>query len=174
MTVQLLPFLFMSKLPHPSAEAISLLGHTPVLPSLQVVVILLGKRHGSSIGHLLLVLFEHRLVDLDLWGSERRGGDELETLVTDELAGEPPMSTLVSQTRCWAQELQEGLFKVVVGLGRDVVILEVLLAVKCDGLGLDLTLLHIDLVTAKNDGNVFANANEIAWDWSEDSRAAKR
>lgn len=32
-----------------------------------------------------------------------------------------------------------------------------------DGLGLDLTLLHIDLVTAENDGNVLANSDEITW-----------
>lgn len=32
-----------------------------------------------------------------------------------------------------------------------------------DGLGLDLALLHIDLVTAKNDGNVLANSDEITW-----------
>lgn len=32
-----------------------------------------------------------------------------------------------------------------------------------DGLGLDLALLHIDLVTAENDGNVLANSDEITW-----------
>ena len=30
-----------------------------------------------------------------------------------------------------------------------------------DGLGLDLALLHIDLVTAENDGNVLADTDEI-------------
>lgn len=32
-----------------------------------------------------------------------------------------------------------------------------------DGLGLDLSLLHIDLVTAENDGDVLADADEIAY-----------
>jgi hypothetical protein len=58
-------------------------------------------------------------------------------------------------------EPQEGLLEVVVGLGGDVVVLEVLLAVESDGLGLDLALLHIDLVTAENDGDVLADTDEV-------------
>lgn len=67
--------------------------------------------------------------------------------VADKLSGQP----------------EERLLKVVVGLGRDVVVLEVLLAVESDGLGLDLALLHIDLVAGENNGDVFANADEVAW-----------
>jgi hypothetical protein len=70
--------------------------------------------------------------------------------VANKLAGEP----------------QEGLFEVVVGLGGDIVVLEVLLAVESDRLGLDLALLHVDLVTAENDGNVLANTDEITCDES--------
>jgi hypothetical protein len=33
-----------------------------------------------------------------------------------------------------------------------------------DGLCLNLTLLHVDFVAAKDDGDVFANANEITYD----------
>lgn len=58
-------------------------------------------------------------------------------------------------------EPEEGLLEVVVGLGGDIVVLEVLLAVEGDGLGLDLALLHIDLVTAENDGDVLADTDEI-------------
>jgi hypothetical protein len=67
-------------------------------------------------------------------------------LVADEFPGEP----------------EEGLLEVVVGLGRDVVVLEVLLAVESDRLGLDLALLHVDLVSGKNDGDVLANTDEVA------------
>ena len=59
--------------------------------------------------------------------------------------------------------LQERLFKVVVGLCGDVVVLKVLLAVECDGLGLHLALLYVDFVTAKDDGNVLANTDEVTW-----------
>ncbi len=59
--------------------------------------------------------------------------------------------------------LQERLFKVVVGLRGDVVVLKVLLAVECDGLGLHLALLYVDFVTAKDDGNVLANTDEVTW-----------
>ena len=62
-------------------------------------------------------------------------------------------------------EPQEGLLEVVVGLGGDVVVLEVLLAVEGDGLGLDLALLDIDLVTGENDGDVLADTDEITCKW---------
>lgn len=60
-----------------------------------------------------------------------------------------------------ASEPKEGLLEVVVGLGRDIVVLEVLLAVEGDGLGLDLALLHVDLVTSENDGDVLTDTDEI-------------
>lgn len=53
-----------------------------------------------------------------------------------------------------AEQVDEGLFVVVVALNGEFVVLDVLLAVEGDGSGLDLTLLEIDLVTAQNDGNV--------------------
>ncbi len=58
-------------------------------------------------------------------------------------------------------EPQEGLLEVVVGLGGDVVVLEVLLAVEGDGLSLHLTLLDIDLVTSENDGDVLTDTDEV-------------
>ena len=66
--------------------------------------------------------------------------------VTNELACQP----------------QERLLKVIVGLGGDIVVLKVLLAVESDGLGLDFALLNVDLVTGQNDGDILANADEIA------------
>lgn len=62
-----------------------------------------------------------------------------------------------------ASEPKEGLLEVVVGLGGDVVVLEVLLAVEGDGLGLDLALLHVDLVTGEDDGDVLADTDEVTW-----------
>jgi hypothetical protein len=56
---------------------------------LEIWVVLIGKRHLSSICHLLLVLLENCLVDLDFRGSKSRGGNEVEGLVTNELPGEP-------------------------------------------------------------------------------------
>lgn len=82
-------------------------------------------------------------------------------------------STINGQARCFGEthqlrvadqfpsEPEEGLLEVVVGLGRDIVVLKVLLAVESDGLGLDLALLHIDLVTAKHDGDVLADTDEV-------------
>lgn len=62
-----------------------------------------------------------------------------------------------------ASEPKEGLLEVVVGLGGDVVVLEVLLAVEGDGLGLDLALLHVDLVTGEDDRDVLADTDEVTY-----------
>lgn len=67
--------------------------------------------------------------------------------VTNELAGQP----------------QERLLEVVVGFGRNIVILEVLLSVEGDGLCLYFTFLDIDLVSGKNNRNVFANTNQVTY-----------
>jgi hypothetical protein len=61
-----------------------------------------------------------------------------------------------------AREPEEGLLEVIVGLGGDIVVLQILLAVEGDGLGLDFALLHIDLVAGEHDGDVLADADEIA------------
>lgn len=68
-------------------------------------------------------------------------------LVADEFPGEP----------------EERLLEVVVGLGRDVVVLEVLLAVEGDGLGLHLALLNVDLVASEDDGDVLADTDQVTW-----------
>ena len=78
---------------------------------------------------------------------KKKGKNTYKLRVADKLASEP----------------EEGLLEVVVGLGGNIVVLEVLLSVEGDGLGLDLSLLHIDLVTAENDGNVLADTDEIAY-----------
>ncbi len=53
---------------------------------------------------------------------------------------------------------EEGLLEVVVRLGRDVVVLQVLLAVEHDGLGFDLRVLDVDLVAGEDvDGVVLAH-----------------
>ena len=67
--------------------------------------------------------------------------------VANQLAGEP----------------EEGLLEVVVGLGGDIVVLEVLLAVEGDGLGLHLALLDVDLVTAQDDGDGLADTDQVTW-----------
>ena len=113
---------------------------------LQIVVRqLTGQRQSSGIVHLLLVLGQESLVNLGGGRSQGRGGNELQSGVANELAGQP----------------QEGLLEVVVGLGGDIVVLQVLLSVEGDGLGLDLSLLDVDLVAAEDDGDVLANADEI-------------
>ena len=60
-----------------------------------------------------------------------------------------------------AEQPDEGLFELIVGLGRDIIVLQVLLSVESDLLGLDLSVLDVDLVSNKDDGNVLADTDEI-------------
>jgi len=61
-----------------------------------------------------------------------------------------------------ARKPQERLFKVVVGLGGNVVVREVLAAVEVDGLGLHLSVLDVHLVAHQHDRDVVAHTSEIA------------
>lgn len=47
-------------------------------------------------------------------------------------------------------------------LGGNFIVLEVLLSVEGDLLGLHLSVLHLDLVTAQHDGDVLAHAGQIS------------
>ena len=60
-----------------------------------------------------------------------------------------------------SEEPDEGLFELIVALSRDIVVLKVLLSVESDLLGLDLSVLNVDLVTNEDDGNVLADTDEI-------------
>ena len=87
------------------------------------------------------------LVHLKYYIEKWEGGNANQALVSDQLTGQP----------------QERLLEVVVGLGGDIVVLEVLLPVEGDGLGLHLALLDVDLVTAEDDGDVLADTDEVAY-----------
>lgn len=114
---------------------------------LQVLVVFIWQRHSSSLGHLLLVRVQSGLVDCNLRWCQSWGCDELKSAVSDQFSGQP----------------EEWLLEVVVGLSGDVVVLQVLLSVKCDSLSLDLSLLHVDLVTAKDNRDVFADTNNVTY-----------
>jgi hypothetical protein len=60
-----------------------------------------------------------------------------------------------------AQEPDEGLLELIVALSRDIVVLQVLLSVESDLLGLDLAVLHVNLVADEDDGNVLADTDKI-------------
>jgi hypothetical protein len=63
--------------------------------------------------------------------------------------------------------LQEGFLEVVIGLCGDVVVLEILLPMESDGLGLDFSFLHIDLVASEDNWDVFADTDEITYNSCE-------
>ena len=60
-----------------------------------------------------------------------------------------------------AEKPDEGLFELIVRLGRDVVVLKILLSVENNLLGLNFAVLNVDLVSNENDGDVLADSDEI-------------
>jgi len=112
---------------------------------LQICIIFVRKRVLSSILHLPLVGCQHLGVDSNFRGRQSWGSNELKSRVSNKLPSQP----------------QERLFKVVVRLGGDIVVLEVFLPMEGNGLGLNLALLNVDLVSGKNDRNILTNTDEI-------------
>lgn len=121
---------------------------TPSLSSrnLDIVGIIVGEGGSSGSGEFLFDGLHQLGVDLHFGRLEGGSGDELERVVANDFPREP----------------QERLFEVVVRLGRDFVILEVLFSVECDSSSLNFSLFDVDFVTAQNDRNVFAHAIKIA------------
>jgi hypothetical protein len=60
-----------------------------------------------------------------------------------------------------SEEPDEGFLELIVRLGRNIVVLEILLSVESNLLGLDLSVLNIDLVSNENDGDVLTDSDEI-------------
>ena len=60
-----------------------------------------------------------------------------------------------------SQKPDERLFELVIALGRNVVVLEVLLSVESDLLGFYLSVLNIDFVTDQDNWDVFTNSDKI-------------
>ena len=74
-----------------------------------------------------------------------RYGETNQGWVANKLSGQP----------------QEGLLKVIVRLGRDVVVLEVLLAVESDSLCLYFSLLDIYFVSGEDNRDILADTNQV-------------
>jgi len=91
------------------------------------------------------VLLHLEWVDSCLSYSENGSLDELEVHVTNQLSEEP----------------EERSLELVVGLGRDVVVLQVLLSVESDLFGLDLSVFDVDFVAHEHDWDAFANSDQV-------------
>jgi len=121
-----------------------------------VTFITLRELHASGIFKLLVHVVDLLLINSDFRGLENWSLNEGQVGVTktaiNKSAHLPDKS---------AEEPDEGLFELVVRLGRDIVVLEVLLSVESDLLGLNLSVLDVNLVSDENNGNVLANADEI-------------
>ena len=111
----------------------------------EVVIVVVGKSLLLSLDDLLLHLSKLVLWDDNLVRGEQRRLNQGEVGVVDEAAEEP----------------DERLFELVVALGRDIVVLEVLLAVERDLLRLHLTVTDVDLVANEDDGDRLANAGQV-------------
>ena len=122
-------------------------GCLSVLSLLEELVIVVSRERRvcclCELGLVPLLLCE---IDMDLWGSHGHLLNKGEDCITRELS----------------RQVEEGLFIVVVTLGRDLIVLEVLLPVKGDLLGLHLAVLDIDFVATEDDGDVLAHSGEVS------------
>mmetsp|Transcript_29224 Transcript_29224/g.79085 ORF Transcript_29224/g.79085 Transcript_29224/m.79085 type:complete len:317 (+) Transcript_29224:1253-2203(+) len=113
--------------------------------SLEIVVVILRKGLRSSILKLLFILVLELVIKLEFWRLQCWSLHEVKGVVTGELSSQP----------------QERLLEVVVRLGRNIVVLQVLLAMKGDLLSLHLAILDFYFVPAQYNGNVLTNSGQI-------------
>jgi len=112
---------------------------------LEIIVIIFWKGLcgcGSQFGLVAMFGF---LVEIEFWRLKGRSFDELKIVITRKLSGQP----------------KEGLFKVVVGLRRNIIVLKVLFAVEGNLLRLDLSVLDFYLIPSQDNGNVLTNSSQI-------------
>ena len=79
-------------------------------------------------------------------------------LLKDNICTYKPLVTC--QLSC---QPQERLLEVVVGFGRNVVVLKVLLSMESDSFGFNLSLLYVHLISTKDDRDIFANSDKITF-----------
>ena len=116
-----------------------------LLSGSEIVILAVGESLVLGLDDLLLHLCELVLGNSNLrWGKER-SLNKGEVGIVDHSAEQP----------------DERLLELIVALGRDVVVLEGLLAVESDLLGLDLAIADIDLVADEDDGDLLADTGQI-------------
>lgn len=113
--------------------------------SFEVLVFFVGK--GSLLGSNPFVgeFLDLGLGHFSFLRLEGQSFDEVEVGVTGEGSEDP----------------EEGFFVLVVGLGRDVKVLQIALSVEGDLAGLDFSVLLIDLVSDQDDGDVVADSGQV-------------
>ena len=84
---------------------------------LQIIVFLSRQWLFGSESEIVLVLLESAGVDLDFGRHQCRGGNEFQGRLSSDFSSEP----------------EEGLLKVIVAFCRDVIVLQILLAMESDG-----------------------------------------
>jgi hypothetical protein len=122
-----------------------------IVSTLEIIIVIFWKRLLSGVFQFFFVAMFGGLVEIELWGLKGRSFYKLKIVITRKLAGQP----------------KEGFLKVVVGLCRNVIVLQVLLAMEGDLLCLDLSVLDFDLVSSQYDWDVFTNSGQVTvpiWD----------
>jgi hypothetical protein len=136
------------------------------------ILVLVGRKfHTGGILELLVHVLDLILVDRDLRRLKHGGLNEGQVRVTIKFSVRLYLTTLeiISYGPVRARYLpddlaekpDEGLFELIVALGGDVVVLKVLLSVESDLLGLNLAVLHVNLVADEHNGDVLAHADEV-------------
>jgi len=135
------------------------------------VFLVIGQGHRCGLVQLLLVHGDLLRVDAHLRGQQSGLVGEVTVGVakkkTDVLLFSPFFSFFlsVSSSLClpgeFAGDVQERLLEVVIALGGDVVVLQVLLSVEVNIFRLHFAVLAVDFVAAEHDGDVLADAYQV-------------
>lgn len=105
------------------------------------IIIVIGKFSVSRILDFFLVDGNHLRIHLNFWWSKCGHGDEFEIGISNE----------------FTSQIEERFLEVVVGLGGNIVVLEILLAMEGDALGFDFAVFHVDFVSDQNNWDILTN-----------------
>jgi len=110
-----------------------------------IIELIVGDGDVGGFFELFLHIRDLGLVDVDFGGLGKLS-DEGQGRLVHQSAGEP----------------QEGLLEIVIGAGGKIVILQITLAVELNVLGLNLSVLNVDLVSDQDNGNVLTHTHDIS------------
>ena len=119
--------------------------YSVIMSCSEVVIVAIRKGHLLGLNNLLLHLGELVSVDLNFTWGEKRSLNQSKVLVIDHATEKP----------------DEWLFELVVALGTNVVVLQVLFTVEGNLLGLHLSVTDINLIANKNNRDGLADTGQI-------------
>lgn len=116
------------------------------LDSLEIIIIIFRQGLCGGLLNFLFVLQLGGFIQLCFRWLQGGRFNKVQLIVATEFLGQP----------------EEGFFKIIIGLGGNIIILQIFFAMKGNLFGLDLAILDFDLVSAQDNGDIVTDAGQIA------------